>query len=93
MLFEIPFKANWNKIGDHRKHQTDRITRHENKTRVEWDHKIGDKVLVQKDGIVRKTESRYDVILGPSRQFIQMAQSGFNEEQKSYTILRLNVKK
>ena len=32
MLFDIPFIADWNKIGEHRKRQTDRKTRRENKS-------------------------------------------------------------
>jgi hypothetical protein len=33
MLFEIPFLADWNKIGDHRQHQTDLNTERENRSR------------------------------------------------------------
>jgi hypothetical protein len=60
MLFDIPFLADWNKIGDYRQHQTDRNTKSENKHRVDYDYKVGDKVLVLKSGILRKAESRYD---------------------------------
>ena len=60
MLSDIPFIADWNKIGDYRQRQTDRNTRRENKTRVDWDYKVGNKVLVCKDGILHKTESKYD---------------------------------
>ncbi len=60
MLFDIPYIADWNKIGDYRQHQTDLNTAQENKQRVDYDYKVGDKVLVRKDGILRKTESRYD---------------------------------
>ncbi len=60
MLFEIPFIADWNKVGDYRQHQTDRNTRHENKIHVNWNHNVGNKVLVHKDGILCKTESKYD---------------------------------
>ena len=59
MLFDIPLLADWNKIGEYRQHQTDLNTERENKTRVDYDYKVGDKVLVRKDGILRKTESRY----------------------------------
>jgi hypothetical protein len=59
MLFDIPFLADWNKIGEYRQHQTDLNTKRENKTRIDYDYKVGDKVLVRKDGILRKTESRY----------------------------------
>jgi hypothetical protein len=31
MLFDIPFIADWNKIGDYRQHQTDLSTERENK--------------------------------------------------------------
>ena len=59
MLFDIPFLADWNKIGDHRQRQTDRNTERENKSRVDWDYKIGDRVLLRKEGILRKAESKY----------------------------------
>ena len=68
MLFDIPFIADWNKIGDYRQCQTDCNTRRENKTRVDWDDKVGGKRLVHKDGIQQKTDMT--VILGSSCQFI-----------------------
>jgi hypothetical protein len=60
MLFDIPYIADWNKIGDYRQCQTDLNTSRENKQCVDYAYKVGDKVLVQKDGILRKTECRYD---------------------------------
>ena len=83
MLFDIPFIADWNKIGDYRQRQTDRNTTRENKSRVEWDYKVGEKVLLRKDGILRKGESKYqkDPCLGLLHKFIRMEQSGFNAEQ------------
>ncbi len=61
MLFDIPYKADWNNIGVHsRQRQTDLNTARENLQRVDYDYKVGDKVLIRKDGILRKTESRYD---------------------------------
>jgi hypothetical protein len=60
MLFDIPYIADWNKIGDYRQRQTDLNTARENKQRVDYDYKVGDRVLIRKDGILRKTESRYD---------------------------------
>eukprot|EP00804_Cyclotella_cryptica_P016189 CCRYP_005686-RB/>CCRYP_005686-RB protein AED:0.40 eAED:0.37 QI:0/-1/0/1/-1/0/1/0/141 len=58
-LFDIPFLADWNKIGDNRKCQTDRNTEHENKSRVDWDYRIGDRVLLCNEGILCKPESKY----------------------------------
>ena len=60
ILFNIPYIADWNKIGDHRQRQTDHNTERENKSRRDYDYKVGDKVLIRKDGILRKSESRYD---------------------------------
>ena len=60
MLFDIPYIADWNKVGEHRQLQTDRNTIRENKSRVDYDYKVGGKVLIRKDGILRKSESRYD---------------------------------
>eukprot|EP00804_Cyclotella_cryptica_P024945 CCRYP_011826-RA/>CCRYP_011826-RA protein AED:0.47 eAED:0.47 QI:0/-1/0/1/-1/0/1/0/122 len=60
MLFEIPFLVDWNKIGEYRQHQTDQNTEWENHSRHDWDYKIGDQVLLIRDGILRKGESRYE---------------------------------
>eukprot|EP00804_Cyclotella_cryptica_P017987 CCRYP_008273-RA/>CCRYP_008273-RA protein AED:0.48 eAED:0.48 QI:0/-1/0/1/-1/0/1/0/108 len=51
MLFGIPFLADWNKIEDHRQCQTYCNTERENKFCVDWDYKIGDRVLLRKEGI------------------------------------------
>ena len=59
MLFDIPFLADWNKIGEYRQCQTDRNTARENKSRIEWDYKVGDRVLIRKDGVLRKGETKY----------------------------------
>jgi hypothetical protein len=59
MLFDILFIADWNKIGDCRQRQTDLNTARENKQRVDYDYKIGDKVLVIQDGILGKAQSPY----------------------------------
>jgi len=57
MLFDILFVADWNKIGDYRPRQTDCSNTGENSKRVDYDYKVGDKVLIHKDGILRKAES------------------------------------
>ncbi len=57
MLFDIPFGADWHKIGDYRQYQTDHSNTCENSKRVHYDYKVGDKVLIRKDGILRKAES------------------------------------
>ncbi len=59
MLFNIPFIANWNKIGDYRQRQTDLSMARKNSTQVDYDYKVGDKVLLTQEGILCKAESPY----------------------------------
>jgi hypothetical protein len=54
MLFDIPFIADWQKIGEYRQQLTDLSNAHENKGRIDYDYKVGQKVLVRKEGILRK---------------------------------------
>ncbi len=44
MLFDIPFVVDWKQIGDYRQH-------------VDYDYKVGDKILIRKDGTLHKAES------------------------------------
>ena len=60
MLFNIPYLADWKQIGHYRQCQTDLNTLHENHPPIDWDYKVGDQVLIQKEGILRKRESWYD---------------------------------
>ena len=59
MLFDIPFLADWNKIVEYMQCQTDRNTEWENRSHRDWDYQVGDPVLLIKDGILRKGESKY----------------------------------
>eukprot|EP00804_Cyclotella_cryptica_P003934 CCRYP_016111-RA/>CCRYP_016111-RA protein AED:0.42 eAED:0.42 QI:0/-1/0/1/-1/0/1/0/116 len=60
MLFDIPFLASWNKIGKYRQRQTDQNTTRKNCSRRDWYYKVGDLVLLIKDGILCKGKSRYE---------------------------------
>ena len=62
MLFDIPYLADWYKIGEYRQKLTDQNTLRENKSRVDYEYQVNEKVLIAKDGILRKTESRYDTV-------------------------------
>ena len=78
MLFDIPFLADWNKIGDYRQHQTDLNTQRENKTRVDHDYKVGDSYVKMVSSA--KQRPVITVIHGQSRWFIRMEQSEWNAE-------------
>ena len=60
MLFDISFLADWNKIGDHRPLKTDLYSECQNHSQCDWDYKVGDKVLLRKDAVIRKSESWYE---------------------------------
>eukprot|EP00804_Cyclotella_cryptica_P029420 CCRYP_013354-RA/>CCRYP_013354-RA protein AED:0.48 eAED:0.48 QI:0/-1/0/1/-1/0/1/0/77 len=60
MLFDVPYIADWSKIGEYRRKQTNKNTQRENAARIDWDYQPSDKVLLQNDGILRKTESQYE---------------------------------
>ena len=59
MLFNIPFVANWNKIGKYRQQQTDRNTEQEIFHRYDYDCVVGGNILIRKDEILCKSKSRY----------------------------------
>ncbi len=41
ILFNIPFVADWNKIGEPRQSLTDRGNQHKNAKRIDYDYKVG----------------------------------------------------
>ncbi len=59
MLFDIPFIADWQKIGEYRQQLTDRSNARENKGRIDYDYRVGQKVLLRKEGILHNAESRW----------------------------------
>jgi hypothetical protein len=59
MLFDIPFIADWKTMGEHRQRLTDHNTDRKNEGRIDRDYKIGQKILVQNEGILRKAQSTW----------------------------------
>jgi hypothetical protein len=59
MLFDILFIADWQKIGEHRQRLTDLKNAHESKDKIDYDYKVGQKVLLRKEGILRNSEFRW----------------------------------
>jgi hypothetical protein len=57
MLLDIPFIADWKIIGEHRQRLTDLNTAHKNEGRIDYDYKVGQKILVRNEGILRKAQS------------------------------------
>jgi hypothetical protein len=59
MLFDIPFMADWHKIRERWQILTNRGNQRENAKQIDYGYKVGDKVLVINEGILRKAESAY----------------------------------
>jgi hypothetical protein len=59
MLFDILLVAGWHKIGEYRQSLTDDSNQCKNTQCIDYDYKVADKVLVEREGIIRKAESKY----------------------------------
>ncbi len=59
MLFDILFVADWCKIGKQRQSLTNHGNQQENNKLIDYNYKVGDKVLVINEGILHKAESAY----------------------------------
>jgi hypothetical protein len=59
MLYDIPFIADWQKIGEYMQRLTDHSNARENEGRIDYDYEVGQKVLLRKEGILRNAESRW----------------------------------
>ena len=58
MLYDIPYLADWTEIGRRRQTLVDQNCVKENKRRIDFDYTVGHKVLITKDGILRKAEDK-----------------------------------
>eukprot|EP00804_Cyclotella_cryptica_P025230 CCRYP_010344-RB/>CCRYP_010344-RB protein AED:0.29 eAED:0.29 QI:0/-1/0/1/-1/0/1/0/96 len=90
MLFDIPFIADQLKIGEYRQKQTDINTRQENASRIDWDYQPGDKVLLQKESTLHKTESRYE---NDPWTFMSVHTNGTIRVQRGTKSERLNIRR
>ena len=63
MLFNIPYIADWTKIGQLRQLLVDQNNTRENLRRIGFDYTVGNKVLLKKDGILRKAEDKMSALM------------------------------
>jgi hypothetical protein len=59
MLFDIPFVADWRKIGEQRQSLTNHGNQRKNAKQIDYNYKVGDRVLVVIEGILHKAEFAY----------------------------------
>ena len=89
MLFDIPFVADWNEIGRRRQQKVNSENKRENLTRLPFDYCVGGKVLIRKDGILRKAEDKFE---GPYT-ITQVHCNGTLRLQRGSVSERLNVRR
>ena len=86
MLFDIPFIADWSKIGEYRQKQTDKNNNRKTKPDLTGTINPATKDCCKKMVYSAKQKVGVTGILGLSLQFIQMGQLEFNAE-------RFNIRK
>jgi hypothetical protein len=59
MLFDIPFVADWHKIGEQRQSLTNCGNQRKNAKCIDYNYKVGDQVLLINKGILCNAESAY----------------------------------
>ncbi len=79
MLIDIPFIADWKKIGEHRQ-PTDRNIDHENERRIDYDNKVVKKYSYGTMVFLHKAKSRYLREPWLTMSVNTNEQSGFNAE-------------
>jgi len=89
MLFDIPYLADWTEIGRRRQQLVDQNNTRENNKRVDFDYAVGQKVLLIKDGILRKAEDKND---GPY-VITQVYTNGTVRIQRGTINERLNIRR
>ena len=89
MLFDIPYLADWKAIGQRRQELVNRDNAKENARRIDFDYAVGQKVLLRKDGILRKAEDKY---LGPY-VITQVHTNGTVRIQRGTMSERLNIRR
>jgi len=89
MLFDIPYLADWKAIGQRRQDLADQNTAKENTRRIDFDHAVGQKVIVCKDGILCKAEDRYS---GPY-VITQVHTNGTVRIQRGTMSERINIRR
>lgn len=60
MILNIEYYADWAVITAQKQKQIDKDNAQENRKRVTHDYKVGEKVLIEPDGVQRKYEWQYE---------------------------------
>ncbi len=90
MLFDIPFIADWEKIGEHMQWLSDLNNAPENEGRIDYDYKVGQKVLLRNEGILRNAESIWHI---KPWLIMSVRTNGTITVQRGNKIERMNIRR
>ena len=89
MILPIVVQANWHRIKQKRQEEIDRNNIRENRDRIPHDYKIGEKVLLRKEGILRKLSAPRE---GPYK-VTNVYNNGTVSLQKGAVTTRVNIRR
>ena len=89
MILPIKFEADWALIQKQKQDSINNSNNKDNKKRIKHEYKIGDKVLLQKPGILRKMSTPYS---GPY-EVQQVFSNGTINITKGAVIQRVNIRR
>lgn len=89
MFLPIAFEADWQRIRNRRQAEITRNNERENRLRISHEYKVGDKVLVQKPGILRKLTTPRQ---GPY-QIVQVNTNGTIRIQRGAVTETINIRR
>jgi hypothetical protein len=89
MIHNIAFKANWDRIQKRKQGIINKSNKKENKNRIHYEYKVGDQVLLETPGILRKLSTPGK---GPY-PVTKVYQNGTIQIQKGIISERLNIQR
>ena len=89
MIYNIPYVPNWSLIEKRKQDMIDKNLKRENKTRYDFDYKIGDKVLIRLTEIQRKLNKKAE---GPY-EILQNFTNGTVKIQRGACQERINIRR
>jgi len=89
MLFDIPYIADRTAIWQRRQASVDKDNARKNARRIDFDYAVGHKVMIRKDGYIRKADKKY---LGPFT-ITQVHMNGTIRIQRGTMSERINIRR
>ena len=89
MIYDLTYVADFDRLRTRKQTLINRANRRENEKRIDYDYRVGDQVLLHKDGVLRKMASPME---GPYR-IIEVFTNGTVKIQRGIVQERLNIRR